>query len=159
MNEGVGSTTIIVIIMVFISVVSAYMAYNVNYTKAFRMKNKIISLYEEYDGHCESECHAKIIEYGKQIGYKSATLKCDDNPFVPSGSVSQPFTDIGYCEYKVMVEKTDRSRVDVYEDNHSVPGYYYRILTRIDIRIPIIQNVLQLNALNVTGDTKVFEDE
>ena len=50
MNEGVGSTTIIVIIMVFITVVSAYMAYNVNYTKAFRMKNKVISMYEKENG-------------------------------------------------------------------------------------------------------------
>ena len=43
MNEGIGSTTILVIIVVFIALVSGYMAYNVNYTKAFRMKNKIIS--------------------------------------------------------------------------------------------------------------------
>ena len=35
--------------------------------------------------------------------------------------------------------------------------YYYRILTRIDINIPIIQNVMQLRVLNITGDTKLFE--
>lgn len=156
MNEGVGSTSIIVIIMVFIAFVSAYMAYNVNYTKAFRMKNKIISLYEEYDGHCESECHNKIQEYAKQIGYSSATLNCEDSFFRPSGSDSQTFLDSGYCEYRVIEEKSGYA--DVYEDNNSVPGYYYRILTRIDIRIPIVQNAMNLKALNVTGDTKTFRD-
>ena len=47
----------------------------------------------------------------------------------------------------------------VVQDNNSKPGYYYRILTRIDIRIPIVQNVLNLRVLNVTGDTKTFRDE
>lgn len=157
MNEGVGSTTVIVVIMVFIAFVSAYMAYNVNYTKAFRMKNKIIALYEEYEGHCESECRAKIITYAREIGYSSATLSCDDSFFRPAGSSSQTFVEAGYCEYRVTEEKSGYEKV--WEDNNSKPGYYYRILTRIDIRIPIVQNVLNLRVLNVTGDTKTFRDE
>ena len=69
MNEGIGSTTILVVIAVFIAIVSAYLAYNVNYTKAFRMKNKIVSLYEEYNGQCFNDCQAKIRDYARDIGY------------------------------------------------------------------------------------------
>ena len=164
MNEGVGSTSTIVIIMVFIAIVSAYMAYNVNYTKAFRMKNKIISLYEEYDGEClntpvngETEtCQQKIRTYAKQIGYTSATLNCDDNPLRPDHNVeSTRRYDVGYCEYKVNAINVKSSDPSVVDEGQEM--YYYRILTRIDIQIPIIQNVFQLRILNITGDTKLFE--
>ena len=159
MNEGMRSTTMIVIIIVFISVVSAYMAYNVNYTKAFRMKNKIIALYEEYDGDCGADCKEEIAEYAKDIGYTSINnLHCEESYFKPDDpSVrTQTFDRYGYCEYKVNVVKS--SSASVFEDNNSNPGYYYRILTRIDINIPIIQNVLDLRILNITGDTKTFND-
>jgi len=159
MNEGMGSTTLIVIIIVFISVVSAYMAYNVNYTKAFRMKNKIISLYEEYKGDCNSDCKAEIAQYAKDIGYTGVDgLNCEDSYFKPDDpSVrTQTFNQYGYCEYKVNVVKS--SNPNVFHDNNSDPGYYYRILTRIDINIPIVQNVFDLRILNVTGDTKVFNN-
>lgn len=159
MNEGVGSTTIIVIIVVFIAIVSAYLAYNVNYTKAFRMKNKIVSLYEEYNGVCGSECKGKIIEYAKDIGYNPYnSLRCDDQDVKPVGIVTSTGREVSglYCEYKVKVQKSGVSD-DVFLD--SKDEYYYRILTRIDIQIPIIQNILSLRVLNVTGDTKAFVEE
>ena len=52
MRDGIGSTVMITIIIAFIVCASSYLAYNVNYTKAFRMKNKIISVYEDYNGVC-----------------------------------------------------------------------------------------------------------
>ena len=164
MNEGIGGTSVIVIIVVFIAVVSAYMAYNVNYTKAFRMKNKIIALYEEYDGHCEDECRAKIKAYGDDIGYTPAPINCENNFYRPEGDTVrvQPFdTTYGFCEYKVTEEKSYGK--DYYgkinKDSFSEQGYYFRIVTRIDIRIPIVQNVFDLRMLYVTGDTKTFRDK
>ncbi|MBP5678721.1 MAG: hypothetical protein J6X28_02705 [Bacilli bacterium] len=166
MNEGVGSSTVIVIIMVFIAVVSAYMAYNVNYTKAFRMKNKIISLYEEYDGECYNStvngelksCQDKIRDYAKQLGYSTATLDCDTNILRPTHDLMQNPTEypVGYCEYKVKKINVHSSSDDPDVIDEGQDGFYYRIITRIDIRIPIIQNVLQLRILNITGDTKQF---
>lgn len=165
MNEGVGSTTIIVIIIAFITIVSAYMAYNVNYTKAFRMKNKIISLYEEYDGECltqtvngETEsCQQKIRNYANQIGYTSAALNCDTNPLRPTHDLmgNPQKYDVGYCAYKIREINARSSDSTVVDEGKEM--YYYRIITRIDIQVPIIQNVLQLRILNITGDTKLFE--
>ena len=158
MNEGVGSTTILVVIAVFIAIVSAYLAYNVNYTKAFRMKNKIVSLYEEYDGQCTSECQNKIIEYARDIGYNPyGSLRCQDTDVKPIGlSMSSAEEKSGlYCEYRIKVQKSGDN--EVFPDKDHKDQYYYRILTRIDIQIPIIQNVLGLRILNVTGDTKVFD--
>ena len=48
MRDALGGTVVLVIIVVFIVIVSGYMAFNVNYTKAFRIKNKIVDNYN-YD--------------------------------------------------------------------------------------------------------------
>ncbi len=159
MNEGVGSTTILTIIMFFIAIVSAYMAFNVNYTKAFRMKNKIIAMYEENNGVCGSSCQNEIVEYSKKIGYNPAgSLDCNKTDVKPLGITDSYGKNVKglWCEYKIKVDK-NRASDKVFVDSND--EYYYRILTRINIQIPIIQNLLHLQILNVTGDTKVFVDE
>ena len=156
MNEGIGSTTILTIIVVFIALVSGYMAYNVNYTKAFRMKNKIISLYEENNGVCGSSCQNEIVQYAKEIGYNPAgNLKCNDTDIKPIGIVDSYGSNKKglYCEYKIQAQKS-KSSDQVFKD--SKDEYYYRILTRINIQIPVLQKILPLRILNVTGDTKSF---
>ena len=45
MRDGLGSAVMIAIIVVFIAIVSGYLAFNVNYMKAFNMKNKICQKY------------------------------------------------------------------------------------------------------------------
>ena len=158
MNEGIGSTTILTIIVVFIAIVAGYMAYNVNYTKAFRMKNKIIALYEENNGICGTVCQNEIVSYAKEIGYNPAgALNCNDTDIKPIGITSSSGSNKKglYCEYKISVQKS-KSSDHVFVD--SSDEYYYRILTRINIQIPIIQNLLNLRVLNVTGDTKSFSN-
>jgi len=148
MRDAMGGTVVITIIVFFIVVVSAYLAFNVNYTKAFRMKNKIISVYEEYRGDCDNigtNCATKIREYAKEIGYKPAELTC-------SNGYSK--RDNLYCVKPMQVVKDASS--DVYKDDSKV-AYYYKIETKIDINIPIVDNVLGIRVFRITGDTKIFE--
>ena len=155
MNEGIGSTTVLVIILFFIILASGYMAYNVNYTKAFRMKNKIISLYEENNGQCGTTCQKDIIKYAKEIGYNPAgNLRCDRTDIKPMGITNLYGTNVKglYCEYKIAVPKSNSSD-QVFVDTKD--EYYYRILTRINIEIPGLQKILP-RVLNITGDTKKF---
>ena len=163
MNEGIGSSTILVIIVVFIAFVSAYMAFNVNYTKAFRMKNKIVNLYEEYNGVCTNtigdgglqSCESKIQSYKSEIAYSGGNIDCENNFYRPSNStIDNNYRVDGFCIYKV---KADTSVGEAIAVDPNKDGYYYRVVTRIDIRIPIVQNALNLRILNVTGDTSVFE--
>ena len=156
MNEGIGSTPIVVIIVVFIAFASAYMAYNVNYTKAFRMKNKIIALYNKYDGNCVSECREEIEDYKRSIGYSAAGINCENNSFRPGNAPSVQTGDVGYCVYKV--DQSMSNNPNVVSDRSTQAGYYYRVVTRINIRIPIVENVLGLGFLNVSGDTRMFKD-
>ena len=81
MNESLGGLVNIVIISVFIVIAMGYIAFNVNYTKAFRMKDKIITVYDKYDGNCDinSPCSDEIKEYAREIGYSAKDFFSDNN--------------------------------------------------------------------------------
>lgn len=154
MRDSIGGAVNIVIIVAFIVIVLSYLAFNVNYTKAFRMKNKIIATYEDYDGKCTGvndtsgranpgTCFGDIITYAEDVGYEPGELNCRDG-----------WSEAGkyYCYKEVKVKKSECSDC-VTEGDKKV---YYKIATRINIEIPIIQNVFDLQMFWVTGDTKSF---
>lgn len=151
MRDAVGGSVVISIIMVFIVVVSAYLAFNVNYMKAFKMKDKVISVYEAYGRSCDevngedkSKCFQEITNYAREIGYDVAKLNCE-------GAGYSSKEDL-YCEKKVEVSKNDESSSIV--DMGS--SRYYKIMTKIDIRIPIVDYALDIKPFQINGDTKVF---
>jgi len=156
MRDAMGGSVVIVIIVFFIVAVSAYLAFNVNYTKAFRMKNKIVSYYEEYKGECNNGCSgsncckSKIKAYAKEIGYDPADLNCADGYYEVDGL---------YCAKAVEASSGKLSSSEVYDDRGGT-YYYYKIVTKIDIRVPILDNVFgRLQVFQITGDTKVIKIE
>ena len=66
MRDAFGGAVNIYIIVVFIVFALGYMAFNVNYTKAFRMKDKIVALYEKYNGDRKEYVQGKD-EYIKSV--------------------------------------------------------------------------------------------
>lgn len=153
MRDAIGGAVNIVIIVVFIVIVLAYLAFNVNYTKASRMKNKIIATYEDYNGVCNSKCNAVIKEYAKEIGYSVGKgFKC---PKKLSGEKSWKKDSYGsnYCYRAITVQKVG-SKGGAISDLGT--RKYYDIATRINIEIPIIQNIFDFQLFWVSGNTKVF---
>lgn len=146
MRDAMGGSVALVIIVVFIVIALGYMAFNVNYTKAFRMKNKIISVYEKYEGKCEENCEKEIKDYADTIGYSMGDgLTCADDYELSKYNL--------YCSKKISVNYGDESK-DIIHDLK--PKVYYRIITKINIEIPIINNMLDLKFFYITGDTKSF---
>lgn len=143
MRDALGGTVNLVIIVMFIVIALSYMAFNVNYMKAYRMKNKIVDSYNDFDGQCDSNCIAEIQEYASEIGYHPQQVAC------PEGY--NPNNVFTYCTQEV---------------NRSIDGVepvemrYYRIATKIDFDFPIIRNILgNLNYFWIKGDTKVYKIE
>jgi len=46
MRDAIGGTFSIQIILFFLIIINSYLAFSVNYTKAFRIKNNIIAIIE-----------------------------------------------------------------------------------------------------------------
>lgn len=162
MSDSNGSVVVLAIIVVFIVFVSAYMAFNVNYTKAFRMKNKIIDVIEQYNGNCGagSDCRKDINNYANSIGYHPYSItSC---PKISSAKSSKSeVVDKEYCLYEFEVYSDSSAYCSQKDGDACVKTdvgkrYYYRVMTVIDIKIPIIQNIFGLNLMSVTGDTKYF---
>ena len=146
MRDALGGTVTLVIVVFFIVFALGYIAFNVNYTKAFRMKDKIISLYEDYGGEClglSSGCQDAISSYAKELGYAvSGNLTC------PKGYT--PVNNL-YCELKVEVGKDDDGK-----NFNPVSKKYYKIITKINLDIPIISNIFDFRFFYISGDTKTF---
>ena len=146
MRDAFGGVANLVIIVVFLTLVSGYLAFNVNYTKAFRVKNKIISLYEQYEGRqCylndTSECNNEIRVYMQALGYDAPYLNLTEQGYK---------CYYGYCAKEYPVEKVDDSVTGDTKEKA-----YYNIVTQINIDIPIINKILPgLKIFEISGDTK-----
>lgn len=142
MRDALGGIVNIAIIVVFITLVSGFMAYNINYTKAFRVKNKIITTLEQYEGRCEqnSSCDQEIIAYMRSLGYSSPNLRI-------SGYTCRS----GYC-YKEVSPSTGSNQV------YDSDKIYFDVATAINIDIPIINKILpNIRLFQVKGNTKLIK--
>lgn len=153
MRDAFGGLVNIAIIIVFLVIVSGYMAYNVSYAKAFRVKNKIISTIEEFDGKCDfskkgDTCVKVIDTYMAQIGYNplgkdKATSASFDAP--SNCRASSVNCQTGYCTMKCEYN-SDKGIGNKY--------YYYRVVTYVTLDIPIVNKVMSgMSVFQVTGDT------
>ena len=149
MKDALGGTVTIAIITVFIVIALGYLAFNVNYTKAHRMKDRIISIYDYYHGECYNQsnnCVKDIVDYASELGYApNDDFSC---PTVNGSNVVARVIDGLYCEIEYDV--TDTNSVDV------IKKKYYRIVTKINIQIPVISNIFDFRLFYISGDTKVY---
>ena len=151
MSDAIGGVVNIALIVFFIIVIASYMAFNVNYEKAFNVKNEIVSLYEENNGSCLAKCKQKIQEYEKQIGYGKMNLKAGKN--------ERCFNNYGYCVRGVEARRyTSSNSLESKKKYRSPYTYcYFRIRTQVLIDIPIIDNLMNLSVFQVTGQTKTLK--
>jgi len=143
MRDALGGVINIQFILIFIVLVSSYLAFSVNYTKAFRAKNKIIDVYESYEGNLKnSGAQEKINTYLKKIGYRpashyvtAANAKCGNKCDCSSGL---------YCVENISVD-----------GESALNKSYAEVTTFISIDLPIINQILpHIEFFKVKGSTK-----
>lgn len=77
MRETVGATWIYQLVIVFILIFVAFLALTMNYTKAFKVKNDVLSIVEKYEGFSKKSISI-INNYLLSNGYKT-TNDCYSN--------------------------------------------------------------------------------
>lgn len=138
MKDAFGGILNLALISVFLLIVSGVLGLTVNYTKAFRMKNVVISTIEQYEGYgCFSngstDCKDKIKDGAEKLGYHPVNVNCKGY----TGRIDDLF-----C-YK--------------EQEANGHNKYYSIVTQVDINIPIINKIMGLSFFQVHGDTRVIK--
>ena len=140
MKDAFGGIVNIVLVAIFLVIVSGILGLVVNYTKAFRMKNTVISTIEQYEGaegcfgHSSATgCKERIEEKAKAFGYHPTELHCP--------SVYTKSYDL-FCYKRI--------------DSDSRKNYVFTIITQVDIDIPIINKMMGLSIFQVHGDTRAI---
>jgi hypothetical protein len=152
MREAIGNTFIVNLIMVFIAVISALLIGSISYSKAFKVKNRIIYTIEKYGGWDNSSStnivRTEIEASLKDIGYqlKLANSAYYGGKVCPSrsgattvyGGTGETVT-YHYCVYEYNNEK----------------GHYYGVTTFMHFDIPLIGNYIEFP---VYGETRSLYD-
>lgn len=140
MRESVGNAYLLGIVTFFIGVIMLFFCASLNYTKAFKVKNRIINIIEEnqtYDGKIKQIVNDELDEMKYR---QSSTHTCKtDGRF----SQAKLITVSGNVDYLYCV----------YENNLGEKGKYYGVVTYMYFDIPLINVTLKFP---VYGETKTM---
>lgn len=139
MRDAFGGILNITIVAVFLILVSSILAMTVNYTKAFRMKNYVISTIEQYEGSgcgcveggTQGACVDKIKRHAENLGYGAKTISCDGGKNSIDGL---------FCCQKAPNSEPKRP--------------IYSVSTQVDVDLPLLDKILGGRILQVHGDTR-----
>lgn len=161
MRDALGGTFNIMFVAVFITLISGYLAFSVSYSKAFKVKNKIISIIEQYQGYDSPEkqkvVNEKIEAYLDEIGYNRDIDRAESQR--RANQLKGPRDWIGgckdgYCVSKTYVDAVTNSDGSVIGSHTGRVKCYYTVVTFVNVPIPIFQNLLPyLSFFQTSGDT------
>ena len=141
MRASIGGIVNLFLVTIFIIIVSSLLLFNVSYAKSYRVKNKIITTYEQYEGNCEANtaCQREIKAYEDRLGYNVTRA------MIPNAAENEDcYQDLGYC--------ASRQKSATYRNNKK--AYTYRIRTEVKVRFPFIDDILGVGTFRISGKTK-----
>lgn len=154
MREAIGTSYVVnFIITFFILFILVFLA-TLSYTKAFKVKNKIVDIIEEYEGDVvdtssqlksgpQSDINSKLSQIGYRVSDKKTCKKngrYEGNAFDNVKEISKNGTsNYHYCIYQVDTGK----------------GKYYGVVAYIYFDIPIVGSTVEIP---VYGETKTFTE-
>lgn len=148
MKEAIGQAFSLEFIIVFLLILNGYMAFNVNYTKAFRVKNEIRSIIQKNEG-LTKEAMEDIDVYMKKVNYsqnKGFSDWCRNNKLY-------------VCEVDGRSFCMDVTTSDKYgtRNGHNIAAYY-TIYSFVDINIPVVNRFFDSigHLFAVTGETSLI---
>ncbi len=153
MKEAFGGIFNIFYLMIFLVIVIGVLGLTFSYTKAFKMKNAIISVIEEYEGSgcypemdddsvSDSACRQEILRRAQDLKYNPVSLNC-------TGDCSE---NGGLCKAADLYCYEMRT---VHKDNKKYATF--RVVTQVDINFPIVEKIMGMSFFQVAGDTKQIQ--
>lgn len=138
MRESIGNAFLFNIIIIFTLVIILVLVGSLSYSKAFRVKNRIVEIIEKHKSY-NANAKTEIEQNLKSIGYKTNpyyTQKCSDR----GGTVmTDTSTNYRYCIVKFENPK----------------GVYYGVTAYMYFEIPVINSILEFP---IYGETAILYD-
>ena len=169
MKDAFGGIFNLAIVAVFLVVVMGILGLTVNYTKAFRAKNIIISTIEEYGTgdtcfYKGRSCFEKIKERLEGISYHPHSLTCPSSGTDGHNNWSTAPVDAAGQNEVLFCFADERVVGDNYADKYNaskatvgckIDPHVFTVVTQVDIDIPIVNKIMGLYFFQVKGDTRV----
>ena len=141
MRDAFGGAFMIKLLIVFIVIYIGFIAIALNYAKAFKVKNKVISYIEENEITDISKIPAS--EFDKMQKYFDSEIIGKDN-YMTSISCTAKSGTVEYCQNGIKIVKHTPV-------GGNKEGEYYTVSTAFGWQIPFLNVLLKLNDQN--GDT------
>ena len=163
MKESIGGSWLFGIVILFIALFTSYLAYSINYTRAFNLKNKILEEIEKSEGYIDlrmsedpknaddkaldddHSVEATVFKWIRKTGYAFSTAEEIDCDSVDGHEGTQVKLG-GYCVTKYCRNTDDKVDQGTYNT-------YYKVTTFVAFKIPIFNIVLKVP---VTGETRTL---
>lgn len=143
MREAIGNSFIFYFVIVFFALFILFFVGALSYTKAFKVKNRIIDVIENNDGVMNSGVEEEINANLSEMGYRID----NDATCETKGRFS------GYTQ--VQKQTNSSYRYCIYMKNVNKKGKYYAVVAYMYFEIPIIGAKLEFP---VYGETKTFTE-
>lgn len=158
MKEALGGIFTLQAILIFLVLAISLLLFSVNYTKAFKVKNDIRRVIEEYEGLTESaseKIDAIADQYTYTVSdYKTYTQICNSmDGYKAYHSTTSNGNNVVFC---IKCELADT--IGGSDSKLKYKGAYYTIATFVNIDIPIINKIFPKAAsfLKVKGQTSLI---
>ena len=154
MKESIGYTVTLNIMIVFITIVVAFLCAALIYFKSNKVSNVITTVIEKYEGYNTSAIN-EISMNLSSLGYGSHAINCDNT--VNDKVVKTDSNPNGICN---LVSSKNENSYCVYKCVESNGEYYfYKIRTNMMINIPIIHDILDIPVYSNTNRLYDFSRE
>ncbi len=148
MRQAIGTTWIMQLVIIFMLIFVAFLALTINFTKAFKIKNELITMIEKYEGLSSGD-EGSISLINNYLRYNNYSVRgyCDDNEYgmvnLETGTMesADPKEKYYYC-----VSKTDTSTVNLPDRAR------YNIRIFFHFSLPIIGDIFTFSSDGSTID-------
>ena len=143
MREAIGNSLLLNLVIIFAGIVILFFIGIISYSKAYRVKNRIIEIIEKSETYDYNS--SEIAESLRNAGYTLSPKKCEKTQnhlnkiglSVDAEKDNMNKSDYNYCVYKVETKST----------------YHYIVATFVHFDFPLIGEMMNLP---VYGETKTL---
>ena len=155
MKDAIGGIFTLQAIVVFMILVNSYMAFSVNYTKAFRVKNEIRSIIEKNEGlTCDALEQINVLFNRTKYSQEAFDPWCKSHDYKLGSEYGGGKLGTGNFCFKFNPVNIDGTN----DQDKFYQGGYYTIATFVNVDIPIINKILPFagDLFLIKGETSLI---
>lgn len=154
MRDSIGGAMLLNLVIIFTGLVIVFFVSILSYSKAYKVKNRIIEIiekYETYSGDVVNELNYDL----KNIGYSTTTpAKCDER----CNDIREELVRTRYKSEDLAIDSLNNSGYNycVFSLTNNNEGFSYLVVTFVRFEVPIVGDIL---TFPVYGETKILEKD